>query len=280
MRGVLAIDLDGTVVHRGLVIYRRDRRALQAAIEAGLVPVVTTGRRRQTARRFADDLGLRQFPVITCDGAIAFGPDGETLFDHPLPEEAVRRASMLCGDRGVSCAFTTAEANYFQIGRYRVHFVRWLMRRGALRSPARLRRALWDLKGRHIMEGRFNVSEQSPVYKIVVLGPGADEAREWLLPELEGTQATMPVGGLELVAAGVDKSSGIERLIGPMGFDWSDVVAIGNDWNDLSMIERAGFGVAMGDAPKRVREVADYVTVSVGEGGVAEAIGRYLGSDI
>lgn len=275
-RGIIALDLDGTVVHRGLTIYRRDRLALSRAVEAGFTPVVATGRRPETARRFSRDLGLSRFPVVACDGALILGPDGEVWSGRALPGEVVRRTAELCEQHGVACGFAAAECQYIQPGRQQLRLIPRLWNRGALRSPGRLRRALWDLAARRIVTGRFDPLRAPPIYKVDLFGPGAAEARAWLLPEAPGAQETMPLGPLELVAEGVDKASGVELLIGRMGLQWKDVVAIGNDWNDLALIRRAGYGVAMGDAPKPVRDAADHVTLSVREGGVAEAVTRYL----
>lgn len=277
-QGIIAIDLDGTVVHHGLVIYRRDREALRAARAAGLTPVVATGRRPATARRFARDLGLEGCPTVCCDGALVLGPKGEVWTGTPIPQDAVGIAAALAEAHGVACAFATAERHYVQPGRQRIRFVTRLWRRGAFRSPGRLRRALWDLAERSVVTGRFDPAGKPPVYKIDLFGPGAADARDWLMRAVSGVQETAPLGPLELVAEGVSKAFGVGQLIERMKLSWDDVMAIGNDWNDLELIRQAGLGVVMGDAPRVVREAADYVTLSVGEGGVADAVLRYLGT--
>ncbi len=275
---MLAIDLDGTLVHRGLEILRSDLQSIREARDAGLLPVVATGRRVATSRRFARDLGLADSPLIACDGALVLDPeDGTPWRATEVPRPAVAKVAELCRKHGVSVGFSTRQGLFVQAGAVALHPWRHLWRRGALRSPGRLRRALWDLSERRVVQGRYEQAPGMPVYKIDLFGPGSAEARTWLEGEIEGVEETAPVGPLELVATGVDKASGVEVVLERLDLDWSRVIAIGNDWNDREMIARAGFGVAMADAPRPVREVARYVTGGVREGGAGAAIETYLG---
>jgi len=276
-RGVVALDLDGTIVHRGSIILRSDLLAIRAARDAGLLPVVATGRRVATSRRFARDLGLADCPLVACDGALVLSPRRrQPWLARPVPPRIVARVAELCRRHGVSVGFSTLQGLFVQVGANAMHPLRYLLRRGALRSPGRLRRALWDMTDRRVVEGRFEAGGELPVYKIDLFGPGSAEARAWLADELQGVRGTAPVGPLEVVAEGVDKAVAVEEILRRYGLDWSQVLAIGNDWNDRGMIERAGFGVAMADAPRPVREVARLVTGRVQEGGAGQAIESYL----
>lgn len=274
--GIVAIDLDGTVVHRGLEIRRIDRNALQEALRLGLLPVVATGRRPATSRLFAQDLGLGGCPLICCDGALVLGPEGEEWRAEAVPQPVVETAARLCQEHGVAVGFSTRDRLYVQPGSTQLHPWRHLLHRGALHSPGKLRRALWDVRARSMVHGRFDATAAPPVFKIDLFGPGAAEAREWLMPVVSGVQQTAPVRALEVVAAGVDKASGIAQLLPRFDLSWDDVMAIGNDWNDRAMIAQAGFGVAMADSPREVRAVARHVTSTVREGGLAEALQHYI----
>lgn len=72
--------------------------------------------------------------------------------------------------------------------------------------------------------------------------------------------------------AGVDKSVGIDEMCNYYGFDRSEVMAFGDGGNDIPMLRAAGIGVAMGSASEKVKDSADYVTGSVDEDGVVEAL--------
>ena len=79
---------------------------------------------------------------------------------------------------------------------------------------------------------------------------------------------------LELVPQGIDKALSLSVLLENIGMTREEVIAIGDGYNDLSMIKFAGMGVAMGNAQEPVKKAADYITLTNDEDGVAEAIER------
>lgn len=81
---------------------------------------------------------------------------------------------------------------------------------------------------------------------------------------------------LEIVPCGINKAEGISRLLSATGISPDEVMAFGDGYNDIPMIEYAGFGVAMGNAQDAVKEKAQHVTLSNDEDGVAKAINTYV----
>lgn len=81
---------------------------------------------------------------------------------------------------------------------------------------------------------------------------------------------------LELVPPGIDKARSLAVLLEKLGMTSADMMAFGDGYNDLSMIEFAGFGVAMANAQEVVRKSAQYITRSNDEEGVAYAVERFL----
>lgn len=71
------------------------------------------------------------------------------------------------------------------------------------------------------------------------------------------------------------KATGIEVLLGHMGLGWAETIAIGDGHNDLEMLERAGVGIAMGNASDAVKAYADEITSTVEEDGVWHAFRRH-----
>ena len=80
---------------------------------------------------------------------------------------------------------------------------------------------------------------------------------------------------LELVPQGIDKALSLAVLLKEIGVAREEVIAIGDGYNDLSMIRFAGLGIAMGNAQEPVKKAADYITLSNEEDGVAEAIKKF-----
>jgi Cof subfamily protein (haloacid dehalogenase superfamily) len=81
----------------------------------------------------------------------------------------------------------------------------------------------------------------------------------------------------EFTPLGVDKTRAIKETFSVLGIDRSEVIAFGDAQNDQSMIEWAGIGVAMGNAVDEVRAVADYVTLSNNDDGIAAALEHFSG---
>lgn len=81
---------------------------------------------------------------------------------------------------------------------------------------------------------------------------------------------------ITVMPSGVSKGDGLRRLAQLLGIDLAEVMAVGDNLNDLEMLDAAGLGVAMGNGTPEVRARADHVTASVNDDGVARAIERYI----
>jgi len=81
---------------------------------------------------------------------------------------------------------------------------------------------------------------------------------------------------LEILARGVSKGEALTAVCQSMGIPLSAVVAFGDSYNDMEMLERAGLGVAMGTSPPAVKARAGHVTAGTREDGVASALWRFV----
>lgn len=104
------------------------------------------------------------------------------------------------------------------------------------------------------------------------------ETEEMLKPRIKDkmTMAITKPYFLEFTHKDVDKSKSIVRLCEKLAIDLKDTIAIGDSYNDLSMIKIAGVGIAMGNAVEEVKKLADYITDSNENDGVAKAIEKYI----
>lgn len=110
--------------------------------------------------------------------------------------------------------------------------------------------------------------------RIVQLTPIIDEAAERrLMPLLPScVSARWFPAFTDITARGADKGTALMTVAAHLGIDRKDTVAFGDGGNDKSILQAAGTGVAMGNAPDDVKAVADYVTASVDEDGIARAL--------
>ena len=81
--------------------------------------------------------------------------------------------------------------------------------------------------------------------------------------------------GIDIVARGSGKAAGIAQFIEEQGLDRSEIMAFGDGENDIEMLKYAGIGVAMGNAGDAVKAAADYVTDSVDENGIENALKHF-----
>ena len=81
---------------------------------------------------------------------------------------------------------------------------------------------------------------------------------------------------MEIVPIGIDKAKSLDRLLDKLGMDSTKLVACGDGFNDVSMVNFAGMGVAMANACAETKAVANYIAPSCDEDGVADAIKKFF----
>lgn len=80
----------------------------------------------------------------------------------------------------------------------------------------------------------------------------------------------------EFTAEGIDKAKALDTVLKPMGYKQEDMIAFGDGHNDISMVEYAGTGVAMSNAVQELKDIAQHITLSNDEDGIAEALYKYM----
>ena len=120
-----------------------------------------------------------------------------------------------------------------------------------------------------------------PVTRVIIRDPNSSEQDFVELAEKAGLHGINYFIGwtawLDLAPDGVSKASGLESVCERLGVVADDVLAIGDGRNDIEMLQWAGRGVAMGQAPDEVRDAADDVTAAVGDDGAALELERWFG---
>ena len=259
---LVALDLDGTLLHTDKTISGRNRAAVAGLVASGTAVVVCTGRPPRTARVFAEQLSLVDLGIVYNGGAVYdFGKDRAIeRFDFTADVATTAVETLRAAHPGVTCGLETGYGWFVDRGRYD------LVRQG--KTPYETE-----------PDGVGDVLEfmQEEVTKLLFWHPGVPVRT--LAGTLEGLplHATWSLPGLlEVVREDVNKRTALERVASEMGLTAADVAAFGDEHNDREMLTWAGFGVAMGNAAAEVRELADWVTLGCDEDGVAEVIETWL----
>ena len=262
---IIVLDLDGTLTNRDKIITPRTKEALMNAQEAGNVVVLASGRPTAGVEPLARELELSRFGsyILSYNGGeIINWETQEMVYENVLPNEVVPVL--------YECA--------------RTHQLSILTYDGAeiitenSQDPYVLKEAF--LNKMAVRETNdFLTDITLPVAKCLIVGD-ADK----LIP-LEAELCLRLQGRinvfrsepyfLELVPQGIDKALSLAVLLKEIGVAREEVIAIGDGYNDLSMIRFAGLGIAMGNAQEPVKKAADYITLSNEEDGVAEAIKKF-----
>jgi HAD superfamily hydrolase (TIGR01484 family) len=118
------------------------------------------------------------------------------------------------------------------------------------------------------------------VSRVIVRDPDGDDAEFLDLAQRLGLHGVSYFVGwkcwLDIAPEGVDKAAGLEVACERYGVAPSDVLALGDGYNDIEMLRWAGRGVALGGAPAEVLAAADHVTGYFAEGGTAEELSRWF----
>ena len=251
--------MDGTLLPTfAQVISSRTARALKAAQEAGITVAIATGRRTAYTTPLLEGHGLRaDTPLITSNGAVIRTLSGDSLGRCQLLSHTARGLCKLLRPFG-ALVFTFDRPG-----------------RGELvledLEQANGRIALWVEANRNVMEivkplEDALVDGEDPIQGMVCGGVSsmrqaeqAIKASEWA-GSCESIKTEYPARDitiLDLLPPGVSKGSALEKLAALLGVDRKETMAIGDNWNDVDMLEWAGQGVMMGNAAQELRTMVE-----------------------
>ena len=272
---LLALDIDGTLIEDDGVIGERTIRAVQAAMDLGVLVIVATGRMPSSAMGYVDALRIHG-PLLAYQGAL--------IRADPDPAHARKRGTGLPLGRIVSHTPMTAE-----VAR---DIVVWVRGRNLDPHLNHLERFILRADDPGAEDySRFNgVSAElaadlataitHPITKILAAGEAEDVAAAFgPATEQFAGRAAVTVSHprfLEFLAPGVSKGRALRRVARRAGIPLGQVMAIGDQRNDLEMIAAVGHGVAMPSAPAEVLAIARYIAEPVGDEGAAQMIERLV----
>lgn len=260
LRNILVVaDMDNTLLTAERGIPQENIDAIREFTQAGGLFTVASGRTAESVGRYLQQLNVNA-PVITCNGAVIYDfAKDKKLNNVTLPKAAAKnildKIIKLFPDVGIEIMGSDGLIYVVQSSEYTY------------------RHTVYE-KLRYVV----TTMESIPCAWNKVLFSGEEKAMCALQEYCETLQskrmyfvATNTIY-FEIMPAGVTKGNALKTICETLHINLTDTVAIGDYYNDVELLQTAGFSVAMGNAPQDIQDTADYVTGDCLSGGVAQVL--------
>lgn len=264
---LLVIDIDGTLINNNGSISADNQKAL-TKIDKDIKICLSTGRAIAASRKFIEQLGLEGHHIFF-DGALVGTSDlSSEIYRKAIDQGTIKQVIDFSRDRGI-------EIDLYSASRYFIERESWssdihsrffdiepticdftnLWKSETIIKIGMVTNNQEDTSGVSVIHCRFNSSLHFSYVRTPSF-PGVDF--------------------VNIVAPGVSKGKALIALASHLGIKSEEIIAIGDGLNDIPLLSSAGLGIAMGNAPNSVKEVADEVTLDVEHNGLAAAIEKFL----
>ena len=271
---LIAIDIDGTLLDSKAQISPANLDALRRARESGVEIILVTGRRHRFALPIAESLGF-DLCIISSNGAVTRSTSGEAFHRDLMPQGT---ASKLCG----------------HMREFRDHMVVTFDREGPGAIICENHEHLYGVIQRWMEKNAPYIEYVSPIEKALTEDPihamfcgpvdlmqraqqrllDCDFANEITVLRTQYDHRDLTI--VDILNAGCSKGHALERWATWRGIDRSQVMAIGDNYNDIEMLTFAGHPVIMGNASDDLKQNGWTITLHNDESGVAAAIEHVL----
>ncbi len=264
---MICLDIDGTLLNSEHRISQRTKEVIQLVSEKMHIPVILVSARMPRGIIFLlEELHISN-PIICYSGALIMDDNKKVLSNVTIPSLEAKQVYELATQMGIHISIYKDDEWYVE------RLDDWAEQEGAITNMSPITVSLADL---------FDIWEKEFTGPNKILCMADHTALASLNTSITKHYSnhlsiyfSKPTY-LELMPGDASKISAIEVLCAKYGIQRSEVIAIGDNYNDINMIEFAGLGIAMGNAPEAVKQYADDITLSNDEDGVAEAIKKYI----
>lgn len=259
---LVAVDIDGTLLNSKSQLSDKNIEAIKRSVEKGIILVLSSGRPVQGVKLVYDSLGL-EMPCITYNGAMIIeGRSMEILFEKSLEDDDARQIMDLGYQYNTTMMVWSNNKLYVNKMNQRVN---------EYKKISQVEPILIDDREILFHKGITKILWFDDEVKI-------DQYLKDINPNLKDsvTACTSRPIFLEFFHSKASKGLAMEKLGEHYHISKEEMIAIGDGLNDLSMLQYAGLGVVMENAPSAVKEVADYITYSNDRDGVAYVLDHFI----
>lgn len=286
---LIASDMDGTLLESKMEVSDSNVAAIREAERLGIEFMVATGRNYQEAKTALDEAGI-ECAMITLNGAQVFDKTGASLFTVGIPKEKVHQMMDLFEENDIYFEIATSQGIFSdsqpkRIENFATHISETMPHLTHKMAIAMASAHLEVFHIQYVDDLRAIVDRPDlEVLKMIcfsmegpkVLGPMALQVEK--LQDLAVTSSAQ--NNIEINHRDAQKGIAVIKVARERGIPMEQVMTIGDNFNDVSMLDIAGVSFAMGNAEPEVKEHAKYVTATNLENGVGEAIMRAINEDL
>lgn len=261
---MLVLDLDDTLLKDDYTISDRTKQRLIEAQEQGVYVILASGRPTQAMMQYAKDLELAKYSsyIISYNGAIITDiKKDESIFEQTLNKQEIHDLYDYSKENNLhiitykdNAILTESESEYIDVEK--------------------------NLTGMPINKvASFKAEVNEPAVKCILLEDPIILKNIEPLLKANKTELSVSISKpffLEVMPNGIDKAASIQRLAKRLDIKQSEIIAVGNAGNDLTMVEYAGLGIWVDNVTPELRDRADVIVSSNNDDGVAEVVERYI----
>ncbi|GLC79747.1 Cof-type HAD-IIB family hydrolase [Lacrimispora brassicae] len=273
---VIIMDVDGTLFNSEKMITVKTKEALLKAQSAGVKLVLASGRPTTGLFRLGKELEMDQHHglFVAYNGSKVIDYETmETLFNEPL--SLAEGKAVLEHLKKFNVYPMIDKDDYMYVNNVYADPIQW---KGKLINIIEYE----SRGGGYLLCEKEDLSEflDYKVNKILTAGDPSylQEHYKDMMDPFKETLSCMFTADFyfEYTAKGIDKAKALDTVLKPMGFVQEQMIGFGDGMNDISMIQYTGIGVAMENAVQELKNIAQYVTTSNDEDGIAEALYKYM----
>lgn len=260
---MVALDVDGTLIGKDGIISKQTRASIHAARKKNIKIILISGREAYSVNMFANELELDEL-IISLNGAMVTDNGlKRILFRKDIKPKITKDIIKICEEKRVPIIlfcenelFANQEDENLELFKKYSH------------APVNIVGKLSDFYKEHLVGKILMIGDHEQLLDIKI------DLEKSYYGEIN-IEFSKPFF-LEIYNADTSKGIMLEKIAGYYGIKSEEVMAIGDGENDVSMIEYAGMGVAMGNALENVKRKADFITLSQCENGVSYALEKIL----
>jgi len=270
---LIAIDIDGTLLNTQSTITERNYSTLKKAIAQSIIVALCTGRSYFMAQKVVGGFDF-ELPLVLHNGAqIVNSSDGQMIEHWPLSQEAARQGVMLMKEFSLEpIVYDFHEGKhtlvYESIDPTNEAYVRYMSTKESILHKTDDLISYIDHNPMQLVA----IHQEAIIRNAIPILKNCIDANVFT----SGRLFNLEYWFLEVLQSGASKAAAVEHLAKLHNIDKKEIMAIGDNFNDLEMMEYANLSIAMKNAPDEVKAIADFVTESNNDDGVAKAIERFV----